>query len=176
MIVVAIIGILAAIAIPAFVRFQLRSKVSEGKTNLASIRTAELAYVSVAGTFVATTASPVPDAALDGAKDLWADNGGFAALGWSPEGATYFSYKVEVSPGGCPAPGAPCSAFTAEAASDLDEDGTLNYWGYVHPDPAGVAPNAAGCAGTGVWDPQTGAATATGRVGPCGPMMGVDVF
>ena len=71
---------------------------------------------------------------------------------------------------------APCSAFTAEAASDLDEDGTLNYWGYVHPDAAGAAPNAAGCQGTGVWDPQTGAATAHGRVGPCSAGMGVDVF
>ena len=41
MIVVAIIGILAAIAIPNFLRFQLKAKSSEGKTNLAAIRTAE---------------------------------------------------------------------------------------------------------------------------------------
>ena len=39
MIVVAIIGILAAIAIPNFLRFQLRSRVGEGKTNIAAIRT-----------------------------------------------------------------------------------------------------------------------------------------
>ena len=37
MIVVAIIGILAAIAIPNFLRFQLKSKTSEGKVNLAAI-------------------------------------------------------------------------------------------------------------------------------------------
>ena len=41
MIVVAIIGILAAIAIPNFLRFQLRARVGEGKTNIAAIRTAE---------------------------------------------------------------------------------------------------------------------------------------
>src|SRR6185369_4149977 len=44
MIVVAIIGILAAIAIPNFIRFQARSKQSEAKANLKSYFTAERAY------------------------------------------------------------------------------------------------------------------------------------
>jgi prepilin-type N-terminal cleavage/methylation domain-containing protein len=44
MIVVAIIGILAAIAIPNFIRFQARSKQSEAKTNLKAVFTAEKAY------------------------------------------------------------------------------------------------------------------------------------
>ncbi len=39
MIVVAIIGILAAIAIPNFLRFQLRAKAGEGKVNLAAMFT-----------------------------------------------------------------------------------------------------------------------------------------
>ena len=38
MIVVAIIGILAAIAIPNFIKFQAKSKQSEAKTNLKAIR------------------------------------------------------------------------------------------------------------------------------------------
>ena len=41
MIVVAIIGILAAIAIPNFIKFQLRAKAGEAKVNLAAIRTGE---------------------------------------------------------------------------------------------------------------------------------------
>lgn len=44
MIVVAIIGILAAIAIPNFVKFQARSKQSEAKTNLKAVFTAQKAY------------------------------------------------------------------------------------------------------------------------------------
>ncbi len=45
MIVVAIIGILAAIAIPNFIRFQARSKQSEAKANLKAAFTAEKAYI-----------------------------------------------------------------------------------------------------------------------------------
>ncbi len=44
MIVVAIIGILAAIAIPNFIKFQARSKQSEAKANLKALFTAEKAY------------------------------------------------------------------------------------------------------------------------------------
>ncbi len=44
MIVVAIIGILAAIAIPNFLKFQCRARTSEAKTNLGGIYTAEVAY------------------------------------------------------------------------------------------------------------------------------------
>ncbi len=44
MIVVAIIGILAAIAIPNFVKFQCRSKQSEAKTNLKALFVAQEAY------------------------------------------------------------------------------------------------------------------------------------
>jgi type IV pilus assembly protein PilA len=44
MIVVAIIGILAAIAVPNFVKFQCRSKQSEAKTNLKALFVAEEGY------------------------------------------------------------------------------------------------------------------------------------
>ena len=44
MIVVAIIGILAAIAIPNFLDFRLKAKTSEAKSNLGAIRSTEVAY------------------------------------------------------------------------------------------------------------------------------------
>jgi len=44
MIVVAIIGILAAIAIPNFLKYQAKSKQSEAKTNLKGIFTAQVSY------------------------------------------------------------------------------------------------------------------------------------
>ncbi len=51
MIVVAIIGILAAIAIPNFMQYQAKSKQSEAKTNLGGIYTSEVAYFGEKNTF-----------------------------------------------------------------------------------------------------------------------------
>jgi type IV pilus assembly protein PilA len=55
MIVVAIIGILAAIAIPNFVKFQCRSKQSEAKTNLKAMFTAQESYRAEFDTYWALT-------------------------------------------------------------------------------------------------------------------------
>jgi type IV pilus assembly protein PilA len=51
MIVVAIIGILAAIAIPNFIKFQARSKQSEAKANMKAMFTAEKAYFQEKDTY-----------------------------------------------------------------------------------------------------------------------------
>src|SRR2546423_15670677 len=51
MIVVAIIGILAAIAIPNFLKFQCKSKQAEAKTNLSGIFTAEKAFFGEHNTY-----------------------------------------------------------------------------------------------------------------------------
>ncbi|HZI16937.1 MAG TPA: prepilin-type N-terminal cleavage/methylation domain-containing protein [Myxococcus sp.] len=76
MIVVAIIGILAAIAIPNFIRFQARSKQSEAKTNLKAIFTAQKAYF--------------------GEKDKYVTD--FKVIGFDPEAGNRYSYGIN---GGC---------------------------------------------------------------------------
>jgi type IV pilus assembly protein PilA len=55
MIVVAIIGILAAIAIPNFVKFQARSKQSEAKANMKAMFTAQKAFSAEKDRFSALT-------------------------------------------------------------------------------------------------------------------------
>ena len=163
MIVVAIIGILAAIAIPNFLRFQLKSKSSEGKVNIAAIRTAEESYLAEFGNYVAAAVNPA--AAVPGSnKDVFDTGGGFDTLGWAPEGQVFFQYAVASS----------ANAYTVSAAADIDADGTIQAWGYVKEDAAGntVAGVHPECVDTGTGPNQNQLNT----VGPCGPTYGQSVF
>ncbi len=123
--VLAIIGVLAATAIPGFRRSQLRSKTSEAKINLASIRTAELSYATEFGQYLETDASPgtlggtQPRAFVDEGKP--GEN--FIAMGWAPEGKVLFQYEVSTED----------NAFSAAARGDLDGDSEPQIWGYVQP-------------------------------------------
>ena len=171
MIVVAIIGILAAIAIPNFLRFQLRSKTGEAKANLAAIRTAEEGYFSEYSTYV--TAAQDPAAAPNNTKHVWVVGTPFDQLGWSPEGEVFFVYGVNVGAG------ATASAFSASAQGDLDADGTPSNFGYIHPAVAagpGIAVLFGTCATTGTWDAATAAADLLNTVGPCTAVDGQSVF
>ena len=71
MIVVAIIGILAAIAIPNFLRYQAKSKQTEAKANLGAIFTSEVSYKAE--------------------RDTYTKRGN---LDWAPTGKTRYSYSV----------------------------------------------------------------------------------
>jgi type IV pilus assembly protein PilA len=177
MIVVAIIGILAAIAIPNFLRFQLKAKSSEGKVNIAAIRTAEESYLAEFGVYVIAPLSPLaPPVSV---KQVFVDSGAgapnsFGTLGWLPEGQVFFQYGVNAT-----LPGV-SQAFTISATADIDGDTTLQSWGYVKPSTAtplaGLASLAANCATTGVWDPALSTPTAMTTVAPCDLVSGQSVF
>ncbi len=167
MIVVAIIGILAAIAIPNFLRFQLKAKSSEGKVNIAAIRTAEESYLAEFGVYVA---APVAPAAVPGStkieflEPLAIPGGDFDTLGWGPEGQVFFQYAVEIAG----------NAYTISAAADIDADGVNQFWGYVKPDNAGLT--TAGvhteCTDSGTGALQDQLTT----VGPCDTGYGQSIF
>jgi type IV pilus assembly protein PilA len=140
MITVAIIGILAAIAIPAFMMYQNRSRRSEAYTNLESIRKAQLAYAAEFGAFV--SAAPSPLISLGPDKQNWPSEGdrifsstgagtGFETLGWRPDGPTYFDYDTNQADDSTNGP-----SFTAAAYGDVDGDGGLSVFLYVQPDAA----------------------------------------
>ena len=132
MIVVAIIGILAAIAIPNFLQYQARARQSEGRTNLGGIFVSETAFLGEQGRY-----------------------GSFQEIGFTLASATNrYTYRGPVN-GGCvqgvdcfgtslpapsvqlvgtvaagstaAAPGAP-AMFTATASGNIDGDATLDQW------------------------------------------------
>jgi type IV pilus assembly protein PilA len=76
MIVVAIIGILAAIAIPNFLKYQAKSKQSEAKVNLKGIFTSETAYFSEQNTY-----------------------GSFASINFAPTGTARYALSVGTASG-----------------------------------------------------------------------------
>ncbi len=150
MIVVAIIGILAAIAIPNFVKYQLRSKFSEASSNVEGLRKAEealrqgerrvvipstglpdAAYES--GTYhnLGSTALPAAAAPVSSQKVAWdpAELALAQAIDWQIEGATYFNYEVSTAGACVTAAGGANSGqcYTVGASSDIDGDGVLGF-------------------------------------------------
>ena len=149
MIVVAIIGILAAVAIPAFVKYIRKAKSAEAGGNLGKIVHGAIAYFDVdhansAGVPLAKCFPGTPNAwfnsinssglpgtgccavkcSLDSSdaanKDDW--SGGWAALSFSVTDPHY--YKYAFSGTCCPSTGTCDGAlFTAAAVGDLNCDG-----------------------------------------------------
>jgi len=135
MIVVAIIGILAAIAIPNFIRYQLRSKTTEAKVVMGGIKTSQESFraeydnyaliLQTPAAAVATTKIPWGARACDTtcARNLNAACSEFSCIGYEPAGQVYYRYEtnrtIAVAGGGISA------EYVAEAVADLDGD-TLN--------------------------------------------------
>lgn len=138
MIVVAIIGILAAIAIPNFLKYQLRAKYGELPTNIngwfkaeESLRQSERTIPADLGGDGVTTGQyfvfedVLPTGCVPGtAKNAWedADVGAASAIDWNVEGSTYGCYQGTVAGG---AGGQYGTAMTLEAQADIDGDGVL---------------------------------------------------
>lgn len=72
MVVIAIVGILSAVSIPTFLKFQARAKQSEAKSNLKALYTAEKAYFQE--------------------KDTYLPN--VAKIGFSPERGNRYQYNL----------------------------------------------------------------------------------
>ena len=160
MIVVAIIGILAAIAIPNFLRFQLKSKTSEGKVNLAAIRTGEESYLAEFGSYVSAAAAPT--GAPTTTKQQWpVPAPGFQTIGWGPEGNVFFQYAITSGLNG----------YTASASADLDGNTTRQAWAYAKPGNTGTRVTADAGSNCTVADLK-----AHNQVGPCDANSGTPVF
>jgi type IV pilus assembly protein PilA len=138
MIVVAIIGILAAIAIPNFLRYQAKSRQSEAKTNLGAVFVAETAYFSENSRYGSFSEIGY---ALTGTTNRYtyrspAIGGNTASVGTVgidqiPCGAPV---ACTVSTEASPADTVQCEhavgavGFTASAVASIDSDPTIDGW------------------------------------------------
>jgi type IV pilus assembly protein PilA len=124
MIVVAIIGILAAIAIPNFLAMQMRSKRAEIPSNLDGLRTAEKAYHAEWDAF--TTAAATPSAAPGRGQINFSGSGlaAFENLGWVADGKVRGQYSVVATPG----VSSQTDDFTATGFADVDGDSALSQY------------------------------------------------
>lgn len=98
MIVVAILGVLVAIAIPVYQSHMVKSKQSEARTTLGAVYTNQVLYQSENGTYGGTE----------------------AAIGMDMEGRQLYSAIAFTN--------VTASTFTATITANLDNDGTIDEW------------------------------------------------
>ena len=114
MVVIAIIAVLTALAIPAYMKFAAKTRRSEVKYNLEGIYKAEVSWYAEHAAF---------------------DNS-FEVIRWNPEGMCAYSYSVGMEvlgknpPDNRPvgAPGASSTGFAAYGWGNLDDDPAVDVW------------------------------------------------
>ena len=177
MIVVAIIGILAAIAIPNFLTYQLKSRQAEAKTNLQAIRTSEIAFQAEKGCYIGMTATepqgmPVPAGGTKSLPMAWGQGvpavgsqvfcqtvggifaGAFKDIGFIATGNPYFLYGVDaVQNATVPMTTAVSCPLAVASASggNANPQTTFIAWAKANMDGDNLAPNG----GVSVWDAST---------------------
>lgn len=134
LIVVGIIGLLSAIAVPSFLAYQARSRRSEAYSNLAAVARLQNTYYAERGQFFEAGAWPdyTAHGGLSTSRMEWdvLSEAAYDDLGWRPEGAVFYTYESNTGATLCT-----CSVcFTATAAGDVDADGLPAALMYVHPE------------------------------------------
>ena len=114
MIVVAIIGILAAIAIPNFVSMQYRAKRAEVPANVDGIKTSEIAYDASFDEYV-NQSTFYPSSTVGKGQVTWTSGSNFDTIGWGPDGKVRGAYMVQTSSS---------TDFTVTGICDVDGDTT----------------------------------------------------
>jgi type IV pilus assembly protein PilA len=131
MIVVAIVGILAAIAIPNFLTYQAKSKQSEARVNLGAIFTSESTFFSE-NSFYSDNYKAIGWQPIGVAKQVYSYGLGGGATACSVTGSTLcglWPNPAALAITSCTAPGSVASStaliFNATARGNIDADATV---------------------------------------------------
>ena len=141
MIVVAIIGVLAAVAIPAFINYVKRSKTSEVANNLKLMFEGAQTYyqqerwgqgvISMGAAAMANTNCTVATAAAmytasnsKVAVDWTSESPSFMSLDFAPSDPLYYEYNITTGMAGCGGAPSTDGVYTFNANGDLDGDMT----------------------------------------------------
>ncbi|MEE8492531.1 MAG: prepilin-type N-terminal cleavage/methylation domain-containing protein, partial [Nitrospirales bacterium] len=130
MIVVAIIGILAAIAIPNFLKYQAKSRQAEAKINLGGIFVAETSYFGEQARYGSFAEAGF---ALAGSSNRYTYRSGAGGVAGGVNTGTAGTDTINAGVGGVQAEGTPAAlnsnnGFSATAAAQLDTDTILDQW------------------------------------------------
>jgi len=115
MIVVAIIGILASIAVPNFYEMQLKAKRSEVHLNIDGITTAQYAYHAAYDQYVDGAGSNPGSPLNKKAKPFERDESGWTDLAWEPDGDVRCTYATNSY-------GSGDYYFRTDGTCDIDDD------------------------------------------------------
>jgi prepilin-type N-terminal cleavage/methylation domain-containing protein len=142
MIVTAIIGLLAVVAVPGFFAYQSKARRTEAFMNIAELVRSQRSFQAERDAFF-EAAIPMPDwdsyGGLGTNKMPWdgASQAAFSELGWIPEGRVFYGYGINTGTAeSCDAacgPAATSECFTASAMGDVDGDGLASEVMYVEP-------------------------------------------
>jgi prepilin-type N-terminal cleavage/methylation domain-containing protein len=125
MIVVAIVGVLSAIAVSNFHEAQMRAKRQEAVVNIDGIATAQVGYEAANDTYVTTATSPGTSLT----KQLRKFNpalSGWPELGWQPDGEVRCNYKASGFGGD--------TWYRVDATCDIDNDNRTMIMRYYSPE------------------------------------------
>jgi len=134
MIVVAIIGILATVAVPSFVRYQNRARRAESFANLGALAKSQKSYFAEYGIFVGAEMVPSVTTGVNPGpvqRDSAPIAAEFASVGWFPEGNVFYDYDTNTGSftGACNCD----TCFTSTAYGDVDGDSSVALIMYTHP-------------------------------------------
>jgi prepilin-type N-terminal cleavage/methylation domain-containing protein len=117
MIVIAIMGILAAIAVPSYIGAQLKAKRAELPANVHGVKISQLSYEAIYDDFLDCGPAPRDRASMDKEQVPWDNRGddNWRDLGWTPDGPVRGVYETNNDPD-------PAIGFIVIGTADVDDD------------------------------------------------------